>query len=51
MLAQPDSDLLTHVPRGVIPNQHQYAFALRLGPLAEPLQKIGRHLTELAPFL
>jgi len=39
-------DLLTHVPGGVIPNQHKHVFALRLNLLAQPLEKIRGHLAD-----
>ena len=48
VLAQPGSHLLTYVPGGVVPNQHQHMFALRLDLLAQPLQKIGGHLADRA---
>lgn len=46
VLTQPGSDLLTHMPGGVIPNEDEHLFALRLDLLTEPLQKIGRYLAD-----
>ena len=36
VLAQPGFNLLAHMPGGVIPNQHEHVFALRLDLLAQP---------------
>ena len=48
VLAYPSSDLLTHMPGGVIPNQYEHVLALHLDLFTQPLQKIGGHLADRA---
>lgn len=48
VLTQPDLDLFTHMPGGIIPNEHLHLLALRQDPLAQPLQKVSHHLADWA---
>jgi len=44
--SQPGSDLLTHVPGSVIPNQDKDLLVLSLNLFTQPLQKIGGYLAD-----
>src|SRR5262245_1391480 len=45
----PGTDLVTLVPRGVVPDQQQAVDALHSQPLARPGQKIARNRTDWTP--
>jgi len=45
----PGTNLLTLVPRGVVPDQQQAVDALRCQPLARPRQKVDRDRTDWPP--
>ena len=46
LLLDPGLDVLTDMPGGVIPDQDELALPLSGNLLAEPLQKVGGHLTD-----
>ena len=45
MVLDPSSHVQASMPGGVIPDQHERALAYSFELLAEPLQKVGGHLT------
>src|SRR6185437_16477052 len=46
----PATHPLTDVPGSIVPNQHENLFALRSEALAQPTQKIFRHLADRTPL-